>query len=161
MNRVSVIVPVYNTKAYIKRCVDSLLNQTYSDMEIILIDNGSTDGCSEICDRYANEYKRVKTYHVKNAGVSNARNIGIENATGEFIAFCDSDDYSLTTAIEHMTDMLIKNEKDLCIGRYCELFKGVEHEHVDVFFEKNEIDRQDVIDTVGINKHWNGGLRVE
>lgn len=157
MNRVSVVVPVHNTKDYIKRCVDSLLNQTYSDIEIILVDNGSIDGSSEICDWYADKYIRVKTYHVENTGVSYARNVGIEKAEGDFIAFCDSDDYMLPDMIEHMANILMKNETDLCIGRYQELFKGEIHEVVTSFFEKEKINMQDVIDTVGINQYWNGG----
>lgn len=90
---ISVIVPVYNTKAYLKRCVDSLLGQTYGDMEIILVDDGSTDGSGELCDSYAAMDGRVRVFHKENGGSSSARNLGLDNARGEYIGFVDSDDY--------------------------------------------------------------------
>lgn len=90
---ISVIVPVYNTKEYLERCVNSLLNQTYQDMEIILVDDGSTDGSGEICDRFAERDRRIRVLHKENGGSSSARNLGIENAEGDYIGFVDSDDY--------------------------------------------------------------------
>lgn len=90
---ISVIVPVYNTKEYLERCVNSLLKQTYQDMEIILVDDGSTDGSGEICDRFAEQDRRVRVLHKENGGSSSARNLGIENAEGDYIGFVDSDDY--------------------------------------------------------------------
>ena len=161
MNKISVIVPVYNTKEYFCRCVDSLLCQTYSDIEIVLVDNGSTDGCSEICDQYANKYPQIKVQHVTNKGVSYARNVGMRNAKGDFLAFCDSDDYMPSNALEHMVEALLTEKADLCIGRYQEFFHGEKTGEVDPFFEKSGINMQDVIDTIGINKQWNGGIRLE
>lgn len=93
MPRVSVIVPVYNSELYLNQCVDSILAQTYSDYEVLLIDDGSTDQSSRVCDEYASMDSRVRTIHTANMGVSHARNVGIELACGEFIAFVDSDDY--------------------------------------------------------------------
>lgn len=90
---ISVIVPVYNTKAYLERCIDSLLEQTYRDMEIILVDDGSTDGSGEICDSYAARDGRVRVFHKENGGSSSARNLGLDNARGDYIGFADSDDY--------------------------------------------------------------------
>lgn len=89
---VSIIVPVYNVEEYLRECVDSVLNQTYSDVEVILVDDGSTDQSGNICDEYAKMDSRIKVIHKKNRGVSSARNTGIETASGERIIFVDSDD---------------------------------------------------------------------
>lgn len=93
MPRVSVIVPVYNSREYLGPCVESVLNQSYADFELILIDDGSTDGCAEMCDRFASSDHRVRCVHMKNSGVSAARNLGLSLATGEYVTFVDSDDY--------------------------------------------------------------------
>ncbi|MBR3040672.1 MAG: glycosyltransferase family 2 protein [Lachnospiraceae bacterium] len=90
---VSVIVPVYNSSSYLNRCVDSLLAQTYTNVEIILVDDGSKDNSYEMCCAYAENDKRVKAFHKENGGSSSARNLGIDNASGDYVAFCDSDDY--------------------------------------------------------------------
>jgi glycosyltransferase involved in cell wall biosynthesis len=90
---ISIIVPVYNVEKYINRCIDSILNQTFYNFELILIDDGSTDKSGKICDDYAKQDKRIKVIHIKNGGVSNARNTGIILAQGDYLMFCDSDDY--------------------------------------------------------------------
>lgn len=89
----SIIVPVYNVVDYIERCIISLLSQTYSNFELLLVDDGSTDGSDRICDLYSLKDLRVKTFHKKNAGVSSARNLGLDEATGDYVTFVDSDDY--------------------------------------------------------------------
>lgn len=91
--KISVIVPVYKAENYLHRCVDSLLAQTFQDFEILLIDDGSPDRSGEICDEYAKKDKRVRVFHKKNGGVSSARNLGLDNARGEWICFVDSDDW--------------------------------------------------------------------
>lgn len=90
---ISVIVPVYNAEKHLPRCIESIQNQTYKDIELILIDDGSTDTCGEICDRYAGQDRRIRVFHTENGGVSAARNRGLEEAAGEYICFVDSDDY--------------------------------------------------------------------
>lgn len=90
---ISVIVPVYKVEEYLEKCANSILNQTYKNLELILVDDGSPDGCPEICDKIAKQDKRVKVIHKKNAGVSAARNDGIKSAKGKFVAFVDSDDW--------------------------------------------------------------------
>ena len=90
---ISIIVPIYNVEKYLVQCINSLLNQTYRDLEIILVDDGSSDRCPEICNEYAEKEKRVKVIHQKNAGVSSARNAGLKTARGEFVGFVDSDDW--------------------------------------------------------------------
>ena len=91
--KISVIVPVYNVEAYLERCVESILHQTYTNFELILINDGSTDSSGQICDHLANQYENIKVYHIENVGVSNARNMGIQLATGSWVTFIDSDDF--------------------------------------------------------------------
>lgn len=91
--KVSVIVPVYNTLNYLKRCVDSICGQTYENLEIILVDDGSTDGTGELCDKLAEQDFRIRVYHKENGGASSARNLGLRNAVGDYVGFVDSDDY--------------------------------------------------------------------
>ena len=91
--KISVIVPVYNVEAYLERCVESILQQTYANFELILINDGSADSSGQICDYLASQYENIKVYHIENAGVSNARNMGIQLATGAWITFIDSDDF--------------------------------------------------------------------
>lgn len=100
MPLVSVIVPVYNVEPYLRRCVDSIINQTYKNLEIILVDDGSPDNCGQICDEYAKQDTRIKVIHQKNSGLSIARNNGINIANGEYILFIDSDDYVSDRLIE-------------------------------------------------------------
>ena len=103
---VSIIVPVYNVEKYIEECIDSLINQTYKDIEVILVDDGSTDASGEICDRYAQKDSRVKVYHNENDGPSKARNFGLDKATGEFVTFVDSDDWIESEAIELLISVI-------------------------------------------------------
>lgn len=93
MPKISVIVPVYNSEKYLHRCIDSILAQTFTDFEVLLIDDGSTDSSGEICDEYAHKDSRVRVFHKENGGVSSARNLGLDNAKGEWISFVDSDDW--------------------------------------------------------------------
>ena len=91
--QISVIVPVYNVEKYLSRCIESILSQTFTDFELLLIDDGSTDRSGEICDEYAKKDTRIRVFHTKNRGVSAARNLGLDNAKGEWISFVDSDDW--------------------------------------------------------------------
>lgn len=95
MPKISVIVPVYNTEKYLRRCIDSILAQTFTDFELLLVDDGSKDNSGAICDEYAKKDPRVRVFHKENGGVSSARNLGLDEAKGEWIAFVDSDDYIL------------------------------------------------------------------
>lgn len=97
---VSVVLPIYNVEKYLNRCVKSVINQSYQNLEIILVDDGSPDNCPALCDEWAKKDNRIKVVHKKNAGLGYARNTGIENATGEYICFVDSDDYIALDAIE-------------------------------------------------------------
>lgn len=103
--KISVIVPVYNTKDCLKRCVDSICNQTYDNLEIILVDDGSTDGTGDMCDTLAAKDNRMKVFHKENGGASSARNLGLQKATGEYIGFVDSDDYIDFDVYEQMMEL--------------------------------------------------------
>ena len=107
---ISVIVPVYNVEAYLGRCVDSLLAQTYPNLEIVLVDDGSPDGCPGICDAYAKKDARVRVIHQENVGLSGARNAGIDASKGAYLAFVDSDDYVATDFVRSLYDLLTETE---------------------------------------------------
>lgn len=115
MPKISVIVPVYNAEKYLPECVESVLHQTLSDLELILVDDGSTDGSPALCDAYAGQDRRVRVIHKQNGGVSTARNAGLDVATGSYIAFVDSDDYIapdmyeklLAKAVEYTCDVVM------------------------------------------------------
>lgn len=113
MDKISVIVPVYQAEQYLNRCVDSILTQTYTNLEIILVDDGSKDRSGQICDEYARQDRRVKAIHKKNAGVAAARNTGLDVATGTYLAFVDSDDYIDPYMYEKMMDKAVQYECDL------------------------------------------------
>lgn len=103
---ISVIVPIYNVGNYLARCIESIIQQTYKNLEIILVDDGSTDNSSEICDRYEKLDERIRVIHKRNGGLSSARNAGIEIAVGEYLAFVDSDDWILSHHIESLYSLL-------------------------------------------------------
>ena len=114
---VSIVLPIYNVEKYLNRCLESVVNQTYKNLEIILVDDGSTDGCTAICDDWAKRDERIMVIHKQNAGLGMARNTGIENATGDFICFYDSDDYIEIETIQKCVDVLEKNKAELvCYG---------------------------------------------
>lgn len=110
---ISVIVPIYNIEKYLKRCIDSIINQSYSNIEIILVDDGSNDKCPIICDNYLKSDKRITVIHKENGGLSDARNIGIKKSNGQYITFIDSDDFIHTNYIKELYETLIKTKSDI------------------------------------------------
>lgn len=115
MCKFSIVVPVYNTELYLHRCLDSIVNQSFSDFEVLLIDDGSTDGSGKICDFYAEKDSRVRVFHKENGGVSSARNLGLDNAQGDWAAFVDSDDILPNRALECMM-VETNKETDMVYG---------------------------------------------
>lgn len=113
MEIVSVIIPVYNVSAYLRECVESVINQSYSNLEIFLVDDGSTDSSGDICDRYAIKDNRIKVIHKKNGGLSDARNVAIDKMQGKYVTFVDSDDYLSNNAIELMMKALRETNSDM------------------------------------------------
>lgn len=115
----SVIVPVYNVEAYLDQCVQSLLGQTMKDLEIILVDDGSSDGCPIMCDNYASDYENIKVVHKANAGLGMARNSGLDVATGLYVTFIDSDDFLERDAYECACNLLKEYDLDEIRYQYC------------------------------------------
>lgn len=115
---ISIVIPVYNVQDYIKKCLDTILSQTFSDLEIILVDDGSTDLSGRICDYYSENDKRIKVIHTANGGQSEARNVGIKNATSEWITFIDSDDYVSSDYIEYLYNLIQVHNADISIASF-------------------------------------------
>lgn len=109
MPEISVIVPIYNAEKHLCRCIDSILRQSFHDIEIILVDDGSTDSSPEMCDQYKTVDERIKVIHKRNGGVSSARNIGMRDASGKYIMFCDSDDYVSATWCQVLHEVILQN----------------------------------------------------
>ena len=142
MPKISIIVPIYNVEKYLDRCMQSLLNQTLTDIEIIMVDDGSPDRCPQMCDEYAKKDSRIKVIHKSNAGLGYARNSGLEIATGEYVAFVDSDDYVDTQMYESLYVSAKKENTDAAFcGFYTEIRKGK-------WVESNEVSE---------NKVWENG----
>lgn len=115
MPKISVIVPFYNVERYARQCIESIKNQTYINLEIILVDDGSPDNCGEICDEYAASDNRIKVIHKPNGGLSSARNAGLDAATGEYIGFVDSDDWIEPEMYEKMLDAIVSNNSSIAV----------------------------------------------
>ena len=130
---ISIIVPVYNVETYLRKCLDSILGQSERDLEILLIDDGSSDSSGSICDEYSSSDKRIRVFHTENRGVSAARNLGLREARGEYIGFVDSDDWIEPTMYEEMLNALKSNDADICV---CS-------------FVKEYLDRSETADNIG------------
>lgn len=143
---ISVIIPIYNVEAYLRRCVDSVLRQTYGELEIILVDDGSPDGCGAICDEYAEKDRRVKVIHQENRGLSGARNAGLKLASGEFVAFLDSDDYIDPDMYEKLRKVLLEQDADIAECGYRWVKKDVTYDRentgkVDVYTNLQALEK--------------------
>lgn len=119
---VSIIVPIYNVESYLRRCLDSIVNQTYTNLEIILVDDGSPDNCPQICDEYAAKDNRIVVIHRENGGLSDARNVGLDICKGEYISFVDSDDWVNERYIEALFNLTIKVDADIAIGEHEKIY---------------------------------------
>lgn len=144
---ISIIVPIYNGEKYIERCIESILCQSFADWELILINDGSSDGSEALCRKYADKYKRIKIISKENEGVSVARNIGIEKAEGEFVAFVDVDDYIAVNYLERLYDIQQKYSADcvfasmVCVdqnGHICNSFYNHPKEYQEKRFTLND-----------------------
>lgn len=127
MDKISVIVPVYNADNYLGNCIESLINQTYKELEIILINDGSTDESENIMNEYALKDQRVKVRHLKNEGVSNARNVGLDIATGKWISFVDSDDWADLNMLSFAMEKATESNADIVVWSY---FKNYLHKEI-------------------------------
>ena len=165
--KISVIIPAYNVKPYIKKCVKSVINQSYTNLEIIIIDDGSTDGTSNICDEIEKLDNRIIVLHQSNKGLSEARNAGLNIATGEWVAFLDSDDWVDSRMYEHLLKLAIKYNADISSCSSRNVYKGAipseqtERERVYVFKNEEIIEgliTQEMIRYEVWNKLWKRDL---
>lgn len=140
---ITVIVPVYNVEKYIKECVESLINQTYKNIEIILVDDGSKDKSGTICDAYAAKDNRIKVIHKKNEGLGFARNTGLKVAQGKFVTFIDSDDKADTDLVEKLMNEIYKADCDTCIGGFKRISEdgtvNFEEQYDEVLFNGDDV----------------------
>lgn len=118
MKLISIIVPVYNVEKYLGECIDSILSQTYQNLELVLVDDGSPDNSGKICDEYADKDKRIRAIHKENGGVSSARNVGLDAANGEYITFVDSDDLIDKRYLELMYNKIEETSSDMCFCHF-------------------------------------------
>lgn len=139
---ISVIVPIYNVEKYFDRCVDSIINQTYKNLEIILVDDGSPDNCPQMCDDYAKIDNRIKVVHKENGGLSDARNAGMKVATGEYVSFIDSDDYISLDFYETLLETIVDNDSDIV---ECGVVKFYEDNNFDEYSDDLKVTNYDTL----------------
>lgn len=139
----SVVIPVYNVKNYLSECVNSVLNQTNENYEIVLVDDGSTDGSSELCDKYAKEKLQVRAFHQKNQGVAAARNLGIEHAYGDYIIFVDSDDWIDPKTLEHL-EKRIDNGKQIDVIIFSYAKEYGDNSYIKYVIEDNQFSEDEL-----------------
>ncbi|HTO18500.1 MAG TPA: glycosyltransferase family 2 protein [Pseudomonas sp.] len=160
---VSIIIPVYRVEEYIRRCINSVVGQTYRNVEVILVDDGSPDRCGEICDEYALQDSRVQVVHQKNGGVSAARNIALDRASGAYVMFVDADDYIDASLVEVLVDKADELQAEILLFDHCEVnAKGIKPFFNDWYpgISAEELKRRIVRDTV-YNSPWGKFFRKE
>lgn len=140
---VSIVVPIYNVQHYLKKCIDSIVHQTYTNLEIILVDDGSPDQCGQICDDYAVKDNRIQVIHKENGGLSDARNCGMSLATGEYITFIDSDDFIHPRFIEVLLKVAQDKCADIVVGDF-QLFQEDDAYH-DKVISEDDIDKAQIL----------------
>ena len=144
---VSIIVPVYNCEKYFRQCLESIINQSYRNIEIILVNDGSTDNSGEICDTYASNDNRIRVIHTKNSGPAAARNIGIENAKGSLIFFIDADDYVENDALELLIESYNRHKVDMVAGNFNKVKNSNIESKDNITFSSNKLlTKQDILD---------------
>lgn len=154
---ISVVLPIYNVEKYLERCLNSVVNQTYNNLEIILVDDGSIDSCPQICEDFKKKDDRIKVIHKENAGLGKARNTGIEEATGEYICFFDSDDYIALETIEKAYKLAKSTEADIVtfgyvnIDKYGDVAKVVIPRTKKSIYEGNEVQEKFLPDMIASN----------
>ena len=157
---ISVIVPVYKVEKYIHKCIESIINQTYDNLEIILIDDGSPDNCPKICDEYALRDNRIKVIHQENKGLSSARNKGIELAKGEYIGFVDSDDYIEPSMFQDLYNAIVENNVDISICNFYVINDKTKEKNVKNSCENKQYNKMEALKEILLDTHiqsyaWN------
>ncbi|MFA7448718.1 MAG: glycosyltransferase family 2 protein [Weeksellaceae bacterium] len=145
MTEISVIIPVYNSEQYLRACIDSVLEQSYTDFELLLINDGSTDASGKICDEYALKDARVKAFHKENGGVSSARNLGLDHAKGEWICFVDSDDEVLEDALQNYVNCIKSTDADIIISNYIVKYENGIENSVKLELGTSDLQNNDLI----------------
>lgn len=149
---VSIIVPIYNVEAYLARCIDSIIFQSYDNLEIILVDDGSPDNCGKICDEYSAKDSRICVIHKKNAGVGYARNSGLEKCTGDYIMFVDPDDYLRNDCVEILYHRIISDNSDIAISNYAKTYDdGKSREGNCKCFEETVVSRHGLLEKFSLH----------
>lgn len=152
---ISVVVPVYNVEPYLPDCLESICRQTYRNVEIILVDDGSTDGCGDICDKYKVKDSRVRVIHKLNEGLSEARNTGLRNATGELVLFVDADDYIEKNMVEALYNVLKNTNSDIAACPYRRFYTCDDLKSVNLSSEKKVYSGKEFLERVFLNKDKN------
>lgn len=147
-NLVSIIIPIYNVEDYIDRCLNSIINQSYKNIEIILVDDGSKDNCPKICDEYKKKYNNIKVVHKNNAGLGMARNSGLDVAVGQYVMFIDGDDFISTDYVEKLVSAIIETKSDVVLCGHNRVFKNGTmeiHEHI---YSGKTFENQEIINFI-------------
>lgn len=157
---ISVIVPVYKVEPYLSTCVDSVLAQTYKNLEIILVDDGSPDRCGEICDEYAQKHPHIRVIHKENGGLSSARNAGMREMRGEYVSFVDSDDTIRPEMIETLYNHLTQSSADIsiCKFEYCSKQEGNDRDEPPQEHELKVFSRDEALENLLISKYYGGQM---
>lgn len=136
---ISIVIPVYKVEKYLEKCIESIINQTYKNLEIIIVDDGSPDNCPQMCDEFAKSDKRIKVIHKENGGLSDARNAGIDIATGKYITFVDSDDYITNDYVEYMYNLIKKHNTKIATCETQVVHIESDEENQEQFIENIEV----------------------
>lgn len=163
---ITVIVPVYNVEQYLRQCLDSILNQTYQEIEVLLINDGSTDASDEICREYAERDNRIRYFVKENGGLSDARNYALDRAEGEYVTFVDSDDFLMEQALEKLYATSLLGESDLVVGFFCyfeepyfqlftkEHFPELPITYVDILYALHQMDEMVDVNFLRFSTAW-------
>ena len=154
----SIIVPIYNTEKYLNECLNSLINQSMKEIEIILVNDGSTDNSLSICSKYASIDERIKVINKSNSGVHDARNIGFDNVTSDYFTYLESDDYLPIDACQILYNMILSKDTDLAFSSYyCVLPSGIKEKQPyyddEIYFNKNNVEHRLMVDTLGLTNN--------
>ena len=159
---ISIIVPIYKVEKYLCQCVDSIINQTYKNIEIMLVDDGSPDGCPEICDKYASEDSRVKVVHKLNGGLISARKAGVEASNGEYVCFVDGDDWIEPDMYEHIADAIERTNADCVITQFYYSYPDKEQKSdyklIEKLYNRDDIEKEIFSTMLFDNKYYKFGI---
>lgn len=158
--KISVVIPMYNAERYIRKCLDSIINQTYQNLEVIIVNDGSTDSSREICEEYVLKDKRITLVNTENRGAGSARNTGLEMSTGEYVSFIDSDDYICSDYYARLSKMIQETNADIAIGRYKRVSEHETMNFVNTGEVKERTSREQLLELYGedIDRYVNSVL---